>query len=124
MKRLTIIVALLATTAFIVAVAESGFLSTFNNLYGTSGTLLDDCDTCHIQGQPFKNRNPYGVDVKTKLDQGSNIMEALQAIEGDDSDGDGDTNIVEITARTLPGDPDNTTPVDPSTWGKIKALYE
>jgi hypothetical protein len=57
-------------------------------------------------------------------DQSRNITTALRAVEDMDSDGNGDTNIVEITARTLPGDSLNSTPIEKTTWGTIKNMYQ
>jgi len=67
----------------------------FNNRYKTSGTVLDTCMTCHKAKSSRKN--PYGSDYKR-------AGYALQAIEGEDSDGDGFANITEINAGTFPGD--------------------
>jgi hypothetical protein len=75
--------------------ASSPYLSTFNNTYGTSTSKLNTCSLCHTS-VPYLN--PYGTDF---LNNGHNF----QAIEPLDSDGDGSTNIVEIEARTFPGDP-------------------
>jgi len=76
------------------ALAHSNRLSSFNSTYGTSGTVLDTCDTCHTSGYGF---NSYGSDYR-------NSSLNFQAIEGLDSDGDGFTNIDEINALTFPGD--------------------
>ena len=104
------------------AVAEFGTGTDFNTLYGTSGTRLDACGTCHLPAIP--QLNSYGIDMKTKYDQLSDWTMAMQAIEPDDSDQDGASNIVEILNRTFPGDASDTTPVRGATWGAIKAIYE
>jgi hypothetical protein len=74
-------------------------LNAFNNRYGTSGTKLDSCLTCHqSQAAAKDNLNPYGKDLNdAKIDFG--------AIESKDSDGDGVSNIDEIKKRTFPGNP-------------------
>jgi hypothetical protein len=74
-------------------------LSAFNKKYGTAGKRLDTCLTCHTSEPPGKdNLNPYGAAyAKSNHDFG--------AIEPQDSDGDGFTNIDEIKASTFPGDP-------------------
>ena len=74
-------------------------LNAFNNRYGTSGTKLDSCLTCHqSQAADKSNLNPYGKDLNdAKIDFG--------AIESKDSDGDGVKNIDEINKRTFPGNP-------------------
>jgi hypothetical protein len=79
--------------------AKSEYLPLFNSQYGTSGTALDTCNVCHTSSIP--TRNPYGTAY------GSNAH-SFTAIANLDSDGDGFTNIAEITAmptRTFPGDP-------------------
>jgi hypothetical protein len=58
------------------------------------GTRLENCTLCHTI-PPM--RNSYGVAYK---DSGRNFA----AIENDDSDGDGFSNIVEIGVLTFPGD--------------------
>ncbi len=76
--------------------AKSNYLTDFVNTYpNTAGTQLDSCSTCHTS---VPNRNPYGDDYKS---HGHNF----QAIELLDSDGDGYSNIEEINALTMPGDP-------------------
>jgi hypothetical protein len=121
MRRLGMITTVVVLASFAVVVAKSSYKTTFNNLYGTAGKTLDTCDTCHMNGFDW---NPYGDDIKTELNKGSSITAALQAIEGTDSDLDSYSNIVEINAGTFPGNPDSTLPVEASTWGKIKALFD
>jgi len=75
--------------------AKSGYLTSFNSEYGTSGTALDTCNVCHTSSIP--TRNPYGTAY------GSNAH-SFTAIANLDSDGDGFTNNAEIVARTFPGD--------------------
>ena len=121
MRRLGMITMVIVFVSFVAVVAKTSYLNTFNTLYGTSGKTLDTCDTCHMNGFDW---NSYGDDVKTEMDKGSTTTEALQAIEGTDSDLDSYLNIVEINAGTFPGNPDSTLPVETSTWGKIKALFD
>jgi hypothetical protein len=87
----------LAITAgiFSIAYARSDFLEEFNDKYGTGGTPLDSCITCH---PTIPNLNPYGDDFK---DNGF----SFDAVKEMDSDNDGFSNISEINARTFPGDP-------------------
>jgi hypothetical protein len=73
---------------------HSDFLEKFNDTYGTQGSALDTCTTCH---STVPSLNPYGEDFR---DNGSDF----DAIEPKDSDGDGFSNIDEINARSLPGD--------------------
>ncbi|WMW26238.1 PGF-CTERM sorting domain-containing protein [Methanolobus sediminis] len=79
-----------------VASAESRFLSSFNQQYDTSGTVLDSCDVCH-SGPNGGSLDSYG---RAYSGSGRNFA----SIEDLDSDGDGFTNIEEIEALTFPGD--------------------
>jgi hypothetical protein len=91
------------------ALSKPEYLADFNKKYGTQGTKLDSCDTCHTTSQDADHLNPYGADVrKANHDYG--------AIEGLDSDGDGFTNIDEIKAGTFPGNPND----NPNTKAKPK----
>jgi hypothetical protein len=96
-KRFRILLGILFAVGCIATTyATSSLLSQFDTLYGTTGTSLDSCSTCHTSNIPALN--PYGTDLQNN---GNNF----QAIENLDSDGDGFTNIQEIRAGTLPGDP-------------------
>ncbi len=89
-----------------VALALPNDLATFKQLYAPKdGTALAKaaCLVCHAKMPPSKNMNPYGADLAK---QGTpRTSAAFKAIEALDSDKDGFTNIQEITAGTLPGDP-------------------
>ncbi|WP_243337147.1 choice-of-anchor D domain-containing protein [Anaeromyxobacter soli] len=101
-KHLAVVAVLAGVVAApLSASALSTYLSTFNSKYGTSGTALDSCTTCHGSGGT-STFNPYGTDVRAGIASG--ITSALTAAEPKDSDGDKVTNVDEITARTLPGD--------------------
>jgi hypothetical protein len=84
---------------FDVVHAREDYLKWFNDKYGTNGTPLDDCITCHISSNPVANHelNPYGVDFEGKGHD-------FEAIELMDSDDDGFSNKAEIENRTFPGD--------------------
>ncbi len=112
---------MLVFASFVVVFGESAYMGTFNTLYGTDNTTLDTCNTCH--GASY-NYNSYGADVKTKYTQLGDLAAAIRAVESFDSDGDGDSNIVEIEAGTFPGNSASSLPVEESSWGKIKSLYE
>ena len=98
MKRLVFVVLMMLVST--TASAISSYLTQFNTRYGTSATPLNSCIICHqtASGSPSSPRNSYGV----AFDTPSNAHN-FPAIEQLDSDGDGFTNIVEITARTFPG---------------------
>ena len=74
----------------------SNYGSSFNSTYGTAGTALNSCTLCHPGGSTGQ-LNAYGTAYK-------NSNYNFAAIENIDSDGDGYTNLAEITARTFPGD--------------------
>ncbi|HXV35511.1 MAG TPA: choice-of-anchor D domain-containing protein, partial [Myxococcota bacterium] len=76
--------------------ARTPFLTEFNTLYGTSGTRLDSCGTCHFDFDGGGARNPFGIAWEdAEFD--------FVAIESDDSDGDGFTNFIEIGMLFMPG---------------------
>jgi len=85
--------------SFSMAYGLSSYLSSFNATYGTAGTAIATCALCHPAGggNTASNLNNYAVDY---VNNGYNYA----AIQSLDSDGDGFTNLAEITARTFPGD--------------------
>ena len=87
---------------FDVVYAKEDYLKRFNDRYGTRGTPLDSCITCHTSSNPDGNNelNPYGADFEAKGHE-------FEAIELWDSDDDGFSNKAEINAMTFPGDPDS-----------------
>ena len=123
MKRGVIVFGLVTAIAG-TAWARSSYLSSFNNKYGTSGTRLDDCMLCHVSGS--HDRNVYGHAFEVAHDvNNATVQSALTAIEAQDSDNDGAANILEINARTLPGDSKDVpiTPVTATGWSDVKCLY-
>ncbi len=99
-KKVITIFSVNAAAALLVGIAfaVSSYLNAFNTRYGTSGTALDSCSLCHVNSPPDTVLNPYGNDYLTN----NNDFAAIEAL---DSDGDGFNNLVEIQARTFPGDP-------------------
>lgn len=80
------------------AVAINSYLAAFRAQYaGTTGSVLDTCNLCHPGG------NTGSLNSYATAYAGAGYV--YTAIENLDSDGDGFTNIVEINARTFPGDP-------------------
>lgn len=75
-------------------------MSSFNSRYGTSGTVLNTCSLCHPGGNTG-SQNQFARDFANSA-IGNRTYNA--ALEGRDSDGDSYTNLVEINARTFPGD--------------------
>ena len=83
------------------ALALSSIKSSFNTQYGTAGTSLDTCNTCHSPSLfDIGGSNPVNYYGRDLFNSGINFV----SIEGTDSDGDGYTNLAEINARTFPGD--------------------
>ena len=115
LKKLALCAAVAAAVPF-AAHARSTYLSAFNSKYGTSGTVLDSCNTCHGSGGT-STFNPYGNDVRASI--GSGISSALTTVEPKDSDGDKFTNLAEIKARSLPGDAKSVPVTTPPTAPKI-----
>jgi hypothetical protein len=109
--------------------ATSGIKSSFLTKYGiTAGSKLDTCGTCHV-GSDTSRWNPYGTALLANINSGLSNTAAMTAIEPLDSDGDGFTNLAEITARTFPGDAadkpaagDTTPPVVNSTTPANSAM--
>jgi hypothetical protein len=94
--------AVVLITAFVAVVYASTTLQTnFNNAYPlsdypNSAPLHNNCSVCH-PGYNTNSFNSYATDLRSA---GGNF----RAIENDDSDNDGFSNIAEITAGTFPGD--------------------
>lgn len=92
----TSILAALGLSLTATASAVPGYLDQLNARYATAGSPLDTCRVCHgPSGPPL---NPYG---NAYAAAGHNFA----AIESRDSDQDGFANLVEIDARTFPGNP-------------------
>jgi hypothetical protein len=92
------------------SMAKPPFLKVFETTYKIkedSNLHKAGCAICHA-GPP--KLNPYGADVKKQLEAAKAAMVTpamLKKIEKLDSDKDGASNIAEIKADTLPGDPDS-----------------
>jgi hypothetical protein len=111
--RLPLAAALLCAS---LAVAKPPGPSVFCSKYPTSPLCvgqLPACTTCHVAAPQL---NGYGTAVQQWLAPGAPrplsdgdfstaLPAALAAVESQDSDGDGVSNLVEIQKGTLPGDP-------------------
>jgi hypothetical protein len=74
---------------------------------GTDFAKAMPCKVCHTSTPALKtNLNAYGLDLQ-KAAKGTYNDAGFKAIEGLDSDKDGYTNVVELRAGTLPGDPNS-----------------
>jgi hypothetical protein len=78
--------------------AKSGYKTSFESAYpAAKGSVIDSCTLCHTSTSGSAPRNPYGAAYGSS---GRNF----KTIEPVDSDGDGFSNLVEINAKTFPGD--------------------
>ena len=115
-NRFTLVPVVLATALFASPAANAfpGCDSFFAAAYPNSTTEnLGGCQTCH-QGQGG-NMNVYGRDLLANADAAAGSVcsldgfaAAARAVENADSDGEGNTNLVEINANTQPGWCDTT----------------
>jgi uncharacterized membrane protein len=109
-RFLKFILVLMAIASASVSQAKPEFLRVFNTVYNPSPSSalgMAKCGICHVSSGP-PMRNPYGKDLKSALNNskdGQFTAEILQQVEKLDSDGDGYTNIEEISQGFLPGDP-------------------
>ncbi len=85
------------------AQALNNYLRTWQDLYPHSTSDNADCSLCH--GSSTSNLNAYGKDLCLTFggSEPADIIPALMAIEGLDSDLDGNSNRVEIEANAQPG---------------------
>lgn len=85
--------------------ARPTYFQVFTDRYGiTSGDRLYACGNCHIKWTGTGARNPFGQEVEQQLYVGKSITQALADIEALDTDGDGFSNVDEITVfETLAG---------------------
>jgi len=117
-KQLMLAVSLLAATLCFAPKVDSReiYLTNFNLMYGTEGTKLDSCVTCHSSSSSMA-RNPYGQDIENRLPlYGNDVVAAMMEVEFLDSDGDGYDFALEISGKPFPFFPDSgpsTFPGDP-----------
>src|SRR5512134_2057268 len=94
-----------------IALANDGAFADFNAQYPGKSY---GCSLCHTSPPAT---NPYGTALVGQGATGANITAAMFiAVEPLDSDGDGATNLEEITAGTLPGDPTSFPPPPPPAF--------
>jgi mono/diheme cytochrome c family protein len=102
-NRRFVIAVVLALVPAVAVFATPVFKSAFDKTYKPkSGTALAKagCAVCHVK-VGSKALNPYGKALKGR----AATDKSLRAIEKLDSDKDKASNIAEIKAGTLPGDP-------------------
>lgn len=78
--------------------AASSYLGSWSSLYPNSSSDNSGCQLCH--GASTQQLNTYGRDM-CLLSGG--VSGRIQAIQNQDSDGDGSSNLQEINANTQPG---------------------
>jgi hypothetical protein len=84
----------------------------FTEYPGAVGSQLDalpsdskHCGVCHFDFAGGGPRNPYGLGIEVGIGNGLSNSQAILAIEGNDSDGDGHTNLTEITNTVFTNTP-------------------
>ena len=109
MKVVKIGLVLGLTAAATAATAMPAFMKVFQETYTPakdSTITTAKCALCHMPKSV--KLNPYGLDIKQALEDAKVKVvtpDILKKVEPLDSDKDGYTNIEEIQADTLPGDP-------------------
>jgi len=92
-------------------ISTSKTASANGNIFGAWGDIYPDstsnnlsCQMCHQNGGGGGSWNPYGWSIRQQIrDEGLSIMDAIQAIEEMDADGNGQTNVAEINGSAQPG---------------------
>ena len=94
-----------AVTASTKAEARPTYFQVLTERYNIQpGDRTYACGNCHYLWTGTGARNPFGSAVEQQLYVGKSITQALQDVEPMDSDGDGFSNLDELTTyRTLPG---------------------
>ena len=103
--RLIVLLALVSLVLPTLSSARNPFRNDFFSRYpDAEGTILDDvpsnakhCGVCHFDFDGSDIRNPYGVSIEVRLAVGMSAAEAVAAVENEDADNDGFSNLVEIT---------------------------
>lgn len=88
---------------------------------------LNDCRTCHLADgdEDEKPHNAFGLRLKAvrnelrKKGEKSGIVNRLDAIADEDSDGDGASNFLELLAGRFPGEADDTPTSDELSKAKL-----
>lgn len=101
----TLTAAVVLILAAVPALARPLYFDNFTALYGFApGDDLYACGVCHRNWAGSGARNPYGTAIEQQLYIGKLIVDAIQSVELEDSDGDGFDNLDELTVHgTLPG---------------------
>lgn len=107
MTRLRTLFLTLAAAIFLAgaALATLTWQKAFNDLYKPSPDSeikKVKCALCHVDDKGKKGLNPYGKQLEKKKKAEASSFKAVEKL---DADNDKYTNIEEIKAGTLPGDP-------------------
>lgn len=113
-RQISVVVVCLGLAALIGSPAANAWPSCgtiFNDNYPNSQTgTLSGCKNCHQSSGGGSNFNVYGQDLLSNGANGAgasctsvDFVGALTAVEGLDSDSEGNTNLVEIDASAQPG---------------------
>ncbi len=123
MNRLCRSLAVLLVLVPSLAPARPAYRRALVDLLGLpSASKLNDCRTCHLvpkpgADEPDRPHNLFGARLKAvrgelkKAGKPHDIQARIIAVAGEDADGDGLANLLELLAGTFPGDPaDRPTP--------------
>src|ERR1700712_1532528 len=112
MPRLLVLLALACSAA--AADARPAYRRTLVDLLGLpAASRLNDCRVCHLPGKDEDDRphNAFGKRLAAlrrelrKAGRPDDIAARLVAVAGEDADGDGVPNLLELLAGTFPGAP-------------------
>lgn len=99
---ITAILGYLSFSPITVVEANTSDITSARSRYpALAGSRIDSCSLCHTSSIP--SLNSYGAAYKAA----GRSLAALAAIENQDSDRDGFTNLAEISAFFFPGDPND-----------------
>jgi hypothetical protein len=97
----------------IVANARNPIRSAFFSTYPSAvGSRLDNlpsnaghCGVCHFDFDGGGPRNPYGASIEVKINQGMTAAQAIAAVQDNDADNDGYSNLTEVTSTLFTNTP-------------------
>ncbi len=112
MKKVSIAAICLLAMVFISsnAFARGTVYNAWSDLYPSSQSGINvtdgtgkNCSFCHETSSGGNGWNGYGWAVKAGMDAGLSATNAILAVEGNDSDGEGNSDIDEINVSSQPG---------------------
>ncbi len=88
---------------------RKAFFARYPNAVGTQLDGLPSnsrhCGVCHFDFNGGGPRNPYGLAIQVGINNGLTNDQAIAAVENEDSDNDGYTNLTEITSTLFTNTP-------------------